>query len=105
MEEQVAIIYAAGNGYLDTVDPADVPRVNESFRDALREEGTILAAIRDTKQLSDETTGKLDELLKRVAGDIIPKGSDVTAQQAEADEAVDTAQAEAEADVAEKDEV
>ncbi|HWH13874.1 MAG TPA: F0F1 ATP synthase subunit alpha [Miltoncostaeaceae bacterium] len=73
MEEQVAIIYAANNGHLDRIPTGDVPRVNEGFRDALREEGTILATIRDTKQLSDETTSKLDQLLTRVVADFAPQ--------------------------------
>ncbi len=73
VEEQVAIIYGAGNGYLDDIAPADVPRVNESFREALRDEKTILASIRDTKTLSDETTAKLDELLGRVVKDHAPR--------------------------------
>jgi F-type H+-transporting ATPase subunit alpha len=91
VEEQVAIIYAAGQGYLDRVAPIDVPRINDAFRDALREEGTILADIRDSKQLGDATTAKLDDLLKRVSNDLLPR-EDVVAE-AVAEEAVEASAA------------
>ncbi|MCB0881042.1 MAG: F0F1 ATP synthase subunit alpha [Thermoleophilia bacterium] len=105
VEEQVAIIYAAGNGYLDGVDPADVPRVNETFRDALREEGSILADIRDSKQLSEETEGKLNDLLKRVSGDINPAEVEEAAHEHAEEEHLkrvneDIAEAEADAEKA-----
>ncbi len=63
VEEQVAIIFAAGRGHLDQVDPGDVPRTNEELRSALREEGTILAQIRETKDLPDELADRLDAFL------------------------------------------
>jgi F-type H+-transporting ATPase subunit alpha len=65
VEEQVAIIYATNLGVLDEVNPLEVPRFNEDLRGALREESTILATIRDTKELSDETSAKLDAFLKQ----------------------------------------
>ncbi len=67
VEDQVAVMYAANQGYLDAVDVADVPRVNQGIRDALQDEGTILAGIRDTKELSDENAAKLDAICERVA--------------------------------------
>jgi F-type H+-transporting ATPase subunit alpha len=67
VEEQVAVMYAANQGYLDSVETADVPRVNQGIRDALQDEGTVLAAIRDSKELSDETAAKLDVICERVA--------------------------------------
>ena len=72
VEEQVAIIFAAGRGFLDGVDPGDIPRVNEEIRSALRDEGTILAGIRDTKDLPDDAQAKLgsflEGLMKRLLG-------------------------------------
>ena len=72
VEEQVAIIFAAGRGFLDGVDPGDIPRVNEEIRSALRDESTILAAIRDTKDLPDDAQAKLgsflEGLMKRLVG-------------------------------------
>jgi len=72
VEEQVAIIFAAGRGFLDGVDPGDIPRVNEEIRSALRDESTILAAIRDTNDLPDDAQAKLgsflEGLMKRLVG-------------------------------------
>ncbi|MFN8110625.1 MAG: F0F1 ATP synthase subunit alpha [Thermoleophilia bacterium] len=67
VEEQVAVMYAANEGYLDNVEPADVPKVNQAIRDALQQEQGILASIRDTKDLSDDTAAKLAEVLKGIA--------------------------------------
>ena len=72
VEEQVAIIFAASRGYLDAVEPGDISRVNEEIRSALRDEGTILAEIRDTKDLPDASQDKLgtflEGLIKRLVG-------------------------------------
>jgi F-type H+-transporting ATPase subunit alpha len=62
VEEQVAIIFAANRGYLDGVDLADVPRVNDELRAALRD-GPLLAEIRDTGALGEELEGRLDEAI------------------------------------------
>ncbi len=72
VEEQVVIIYAASQGYLDRVDPHEVVRVNEEIRGALRDEGTILDEIRDTAQISDDVKSRLDELLGRLMDTIAP---------------------------------
>jgi F-type H+/Na+-transporting ATPase subunit alpha len=67
VEEQVAILYAANQGHLDGVDVAKVPDVNEAIRRELREKGAdILAAIRDSGDLSDDTAAKLDALVSDV---------------------------------------
>ncbi|HJZ62012.1 MAG TPA: F0F1 ATP synthase subunit alpha [Miltoncostaeaceae bacterium] len=65
VEEQVAVIFAANQGFLDPVAPGDVPRFNEDLRLALREEGAILADIRETRDLSEETSKGLEEFIKR----------------------------------------
>ncbi len=81
VEEQVAIIFAASRGYLDAVEPSDIPRVNEEIRSALRDEGTILAEIRDTQDLPDALQDKLgtflEGLMKRLVG--VPGGSEAAA--------------------------
>jgi F-type H+-transporting ATPase subunit alpha len=59
VEEQVAAIWAGVNGYLDDIPVAQVPRFHDELREYLRTEGSILEAIRDTKDLSDETVDKL----------------------------------------------
>ncbi len=81
VEEQVAIIFAAGRGYLDNVEPAEIPRVNEEIRSALRDEGTILAEIRDTQDLPDALQDKLgsflENLMRRLVG--TPAGTEAAA--------------------------
>ena len=59
VEEQVAIIWATTNGHVDEVDVADVSRYNDGLRQALRAEKAVLAAIRESLDLSDETVDKL----------------------------------------------
>ena len=82
VEEQVAIIYAANQGYLDKVDVSEVPEVNETIRRELREKGAdLLADIRDTKDLSDETAAKIDAIAKDVVGRFAPAEDVVAAQE------------------------
>jgi F-type H+/Na+-transporting ATPase subunit alpha len=65
VEEQVTAIYAGVNGYLDEIPVPQIPRFQDELREYLRSEGSILKEIRETKDLSDETAQKLDELLKK----------------------------------------
>ena len=65
MEEQVVAIYAGINGHLDDIPVADVPRFQDELRERLRTDGSIYEAIRETKDLTDETTEKLDAELER----------------------------------------
>jgi F-type H+-transporting ATPase subunit alpha len=64
-EEQVTAIWAATNGYLDDVPVAQVPRFHAELRESLRAEGTVLKAIVESGDLSDET---LEALKKAVDG-------------------------------------
>jgi F-type H+/Na+-transporting ATPase subunit alpha len=67
-EEQVVAIFAGINGYLDTIPVAQVPRFHEELREHLRTEGTLLQAIREQGELTDEIEAKLkaelDKFLK-----------------------------------------
>ncbi len=65
MDEQVTALYAGINGWLDEIPTPQVPRFQDELREHLRTEGSILEAIRETGDLSDETAAKLDEELKR----------------------------------------
>ncbi len=76
VEEQVAAIYAVSNGYLDRADPADVPRLIADLVSDLREEGTILAGIRESKDLPDDVAKRLDELLAGWAAEHAPADDD-----------------------------
>jgi F-type H+-transporting ATPase subunit alpha len=65
LEEQVVALYAGGQGYLDKVPAAQVPRFHEELREHLRTDGVVLKAIRDSGELSDETEEKLKAELER----------------------------------------
>jgi F-type H+-transporting ATPase subunit alpha len=67
VEEQVAIIYAAINGYLDPVPVDDIEEFEEEYieRLRLRHEG-VLAEIRETEELTEEA----EEAFESVAQDL-----------------------------------
>jgi F-type H+-transporting ATPase subunit alpha len=67
-EEQVVALYAGTQGFLDEVPTAQVPRFQDELREALRTDGTIYAAIRETNDLSDEITARLDAELQKFVG-------------------------------------
>jgi F-type H+-transporting ATPase subunit alpha len=68
VEEQVVAIFAGIHGYLDDVPTPQVPRFQDELREHMRAESSILAAIRDQRELSDDATEKLHAELKRFAG-------------------------------------
>jgi F-type H+-transporting ATPase subunit alpha len=60
MEEQVAVIYAGVNGYLDALPVAKVRAFEDGLLSLLRgKHSDILDAIRTSRDLSDEVAGKL----------------------------------------------
>jgi F-type H+-transporting ATPase subunit alpha len=59
VEEQVAAIWAATNGYLDKLEVSEVQRYHADLIEYLRAEGTILKTIRESGDLSDETAEAL----------------------------------------------
>jgi len=64
VEEQVVSIFAGVRGYLDKIEVKDVTRFDAAMLDDLRANGQdILHAIRDEKELSEETEGKLKSFL------------------------------------------
>jgi F-type H+-transporting ATPase subunit alpha len=68
VEEQVVVIYMGVNGYLDAVKVPDVNRFEEEFlRFMHTEHQDILDAIRDEKQISDETGKKLKDAAEQFA--------------------------------------
>jgi F-type H+-transporting ATPase subunit alpha len=58
-EEQVVAIYAGINGWLDKVPVGQVPRFHDELREHLRTESSVLQAIRESGDLTDETEQKL----------------------------------------------
>jgi F-type H+-transporting ATPase subunit alpha len=64
MEEQVCVIFAGVNGYLDPVKVADVGRFETSLLEELRNGGKdILTSIRDSGQLTKDTEERLRAVL------------------------------------------
>ncbi|RUM24944.1 F0F1 ATP synthase subunit alpha [Rhizobium vallis] len=67
-EEQVAVIFAGVNGYLDKLPVASVGKFEQGFLSYLRSEGSaILDAIRTEKAISDATRGQLTAALDSFA--------------------------------------
>ena len=62
-EKQTCIIFAGNNGYLDAIAVDDVLDYEKELYLALEREGTILNAIRETKDFSDETKESLVKFL------------------------------------------
>src|SRR5687767_15574154 len=66
MEEQVVSIFAGVNGYLDNVPTGDVVRFESSLLSHVRSDhADVLKAIRDSKQLDDDTAKALKEALTK----------------------------------------
>ena len=84
--EQVAIIYAATNGYIDRVSIDRVPDFHEQMVGRLRSEaGDLLEAIAGG-DWSDETQSRLDDIVKEFADDF---GYDLDEEGKPIDEEVD----------------
>ncbi|MDQ3386996.1 MAG: F0F1 ATP synthase subunit alpha, partial [Actinomycetota bacterium] len=73
VEEQVVVIYAASNGYLDDVDTDNVPDWERQSRDHMKDShGDILDSIREEKTLSDENEKKLKDVLEQFSKNYEP---------------------------------
>ena len=69
VEEQVAIIYAAVNGYLDDIELERVRAFEAGFLQYLRTEAAdVLAGIRETQALDDEIVEKLNAAIDAFKG-------------------------------------
>jgi F-type H+-transporting ATPase subunit alpha len=65
VEMQVAVIFAAANGYLDDIEAESVPDWERQFRDYMRDShGEVLDSIREEKEISDETRQSLEEAIE-----------------------------------------
>jgi F-type H+-transporting ATPase subunit alpha len=65
VEQQVAIIYAGVNGFLDEIAVADIGAAQEELvKFMTTRHGTALASIREKKALDDQIKGALNEALK-----------------------------------------
>jgi F-type H+-transporting ATPase subunit alpha len=67
MEEQVVVIYAGVNGYLDKIEVSKVKPFETGLLAKLRAEGSILEAIRSSGDLSDDVAAKLKDQVEAFA--------------------------------------
>jgi len=87
VEEQVVILFAATNGYLDEVDTDAVPDWERQFRDFMRDtHGDLLDSIRSEQQLSDEIEEKLREAVEHFASNFEPERTSLVDISVEDDE-------------------
>ena len=68
MEEQVAAIWVAVNGYLDEVPADQVPRFQEELREHLRTDGEIYKTIRESGDLGGDLEEKLKAAVEKFQG-------------------------------------
>ncbi len=65
VEKQVVVIWAASNGYVDDLEVAEVRKFEAALLNFLdNSKGSLLAAIREQKELNDEIIRQLHEALK-----------------------------------------
>jgi F-type H+/Na+-transporting ATPase subunit alpha len=87
VEEQVAVIFAASNGYLDEVEPESVMDWEDQFRNYMRDShGEILDSIREEKQLSDETQQSLGEAIDHFNENYEPEQQSIVDVSVEAEQ-------------------
>ena len=80
VEEQIVVIFAAANGYLDDVETDDVPDWERKYRDYMRDShGEILDAIRNEQQISDETAKSLRGATERFNENYEPESGSLVA--------------------------
>ena len=65
MEEQVVALYAGVNGYLDDIPVPQIQRFQDELREYMRTEESVLAKIRETGDLDEETEQKLREAIEK----------------------------------------
>jgi F-type H+-transporting ATPase subunit alpha len=74
VEEQVVILFAATNGYLDEVEIDVVMDWERQFRDFMRDtHGDLLDSIRTEQELSDENEEKLREAVEHFDSNFEPE--------------------------------
>ena len=87
VEEQVAVIFAGNNGYIDDIDVERVSAFTEGLREYLRSEyGELLATIRDEKIVTEASEATLREGIEAYHNSFLPESmaADLALQEAEA---------------------
>ncbi len=85
MEEQVCVIYAGVNGYLDKMEVSSIKPFEDKLLGALRtQHKELLDHIRDTTALSDDDAGKLKKVVEDVSKGFEKKEDDTKVTAAKA---------------------
>ncbi len=83
MEEQVCVIYAGVNGYLDKMPVNQIRAFEDKLLNQMRTKNKeLLDAIRDTTALSDENAEKLKKVVEEVSKGFDKEGDDVKVSSA-----------------------
>lgn len=64
--KQVCALYAGGKGYLDSIDVSKVLKFEQDLYAALDDEKTVVEALTNEKNLSEETEKKLVSVIEKV---------------------------------------
>ncbi|HLX47798.1 MAG TPA: F0F1 ATP synthase subunit alpha [Streptosporangiaceae bacterium] len=90
VEEQVVSIWAGSNGYLDDVPLEDVSRFEHDFLEFLRRSHDgILATIRETKDLSEDTVTALKDAIEEFRGSFETSSGELLSAEDEKAEALE----------------
>ena len=90
VERQVVSIWAGTNGYLDDVPQEDVGRFEREFLDYIqREQSGIYDAIRETKDLTDDTASALKQAIDEFRKGFTVSGGEQLVQDEEPVEPID----------------
>src|ERR1700684_2144775 len=91
VENQVVSIWAGSNGYLDDVPLEDVSRFEHDFLENLqRTHEGILTAIRETKDLSEDTVTALKDAVDEFRKSFETSAGELLSREDEQDEALET---------------
>jgi F-type H+/Na+-transporting ATPase subunit alpha len=84
VEEQVVVLYAASNGYLDEVETESVPDWERQFRDYMRNSHSdLLETIRSEQKVSDESEEELREAVEHFNSNYEPEHTSLVDVSAE----------------------
>ena len=90
VEEQVVVLFAASNGYLDEIETDVVMDWERQFRDFMRDtHGDLLDSIRTEQELSDENEEKLREAVEHFDSNFEPEQTglvDISVDEDESEE-------------------
>ncbi len=70
VEEQVISLYAGTRGFLDTLPVARINEFERQLLNAVRAEGSILASIREKREIVKETDDKLEDVPRRLRQEV-----------------------------------